>query len=351
MSKKIVLYTNTLCTGGVETVVVNLANNLSLQGNEVAIYYQSGKCLHDLDHSIKVVKLYKTDRKRSLFEKIFRTNIDPYTKSLKENIRSFKPDVIISFKCCTFKSLLECNFRGKTIGSIHGYYKYDCLDKYLKRNLKRINTITVLTNENKSYYSTYNQNTLIAYNPLNLPKETSNTQKKKQIVCVSRLDNDKSVDLFIQAASIAKHKLPEYTFLVAGSGTLESSLKQLNEKLNSPVTFLGNLNREETHKLYRESETSVLCSKAECFPNVLLEAAHFYTARISTRFDGDGLNVLIHHGEDGLISELDANDLALQIIRISKDSELRKKLLIKAKNLADQNQAQAMSTWTKLLSL
>lgn len=98
------------------------------------------------------------------------------------------------------------------------------------------------------------------------------TLNYQYFLCVGRLENQKQFSHAIQAFSMVYRENPGLKLVIIGKGSLYDSLLDLVQKLNlnSAVIFEGF--RSDIEHYYYNAEATVLTSKYEGFPNVLLES-------------------------------------------------------------------------------
>ncbi len=92
----------------------------------------------------------------------------------------------------------------------------------------------------------------------------------------------------IRAFSLILKRYPKALLMVAGSGPLESELKDLTLELdlNASVRFLGRLDRTEMAKLYSEADIMLNPSTIDNMPNSVLEALSSGVLVVSTNVGG-----------------------------------------------------------------
>ncbi|KLT70299.1 glycosyltransferase [Flavobacterium sp. ABG] len=146
------------------------------------------------------------------------------------------------------------------------------------------------------------------YNPVNI--ESINKLKydlieeagTDYILAVGRLNGIKQFDQLIIAYSKSILRKEGVKFIIIGSGTEEAKYKGLCSELEVEdlVEFKGFL--ENPFPYYKNAYFSVLCSRNEGFPNVLIESLACSTPVIS--FDCfTGPSEIITHGHNGLLVE------------------------------------------------
>lgn len=153
--------------------------------------------------------------------------------------------------------------------------------------------------------------------------EHKKTGNKLTFIAASRLEKGKGLDTFIEAVCI----LPENyrrraEFIIAGEGSLENSLKELNTKLNAGIIFAGMIKDLKT--MFKKTDVFVLPSESEGLPMTMLEAAASGNTVISSDFEG--AESIIEDGAEGIIFKRnDPSDLQKRIIYAVDNPELLKK--------------------------
>ncbi len=129
----------------------------------------------------------------------------------------------------------------------------------------------------------------------------SKTPEKWKFIYVGRLVAYKHLENVLEALSrIRNHN---YSFEIIGSGNEETSLKNLAKSLgiDSNVSFLGQLSREEVLARMREAHCFVMISKGEIFGLVYLEA--MANSCVSVGSIGEGIDGVIVDGENGILTK------------------------------------------------
>ncbi|MFH0863177.1 MAG: glycosyltransferase [Candidatus Altiarchaeota archaeon] len=142
----------------------------------------------------------------------------------------------------------------------------------------------------------------------------------KMVLFVGRLVEYKGVEYLLEAA----RSLPQHTFVIAGSGSLEESLRKKAQGLSN-VVFAGKVPDDMLPSYYAACDVFVLPSvtRQEAFGIVLLEAMACGKPVVSTNFSGMPYVV----GDGGLLVEpRDSKALAEAIQNVLGDDKLAKKL-------------------------
>jgi len=173
-----------------------------------------------------------------------------------------------------------------------------------------------------------------------------------QIFFLSILDRHhtyKGLDCLIKAIKIVRTKIPDIKLIVGGSGELVEEYKTLTKGLGleKNVEFRGFIESNKLVDLYNQSELFVLPSTGiqEGFGIVLLEALACGTPVIATNIVGIAKE--IKDNKCGIIIPCnDAKKLVQAIIRIIKNINLQKKMIIKGKLLI-----QDKYDWNKIVKM
>jgi L-malate glycosyltransferase len=119
------------------------------------------------------------------------------------------------------------------------------------------------------------------------------------ILMIARLDPVKRHDLAISAVEKAIQLQPEMKLLLVGDGPMKHEIQSMIQEkgLEKHVIMLGY--REDVDAFYQIADITLLTSKSESFPLVLLESARAETPVITT--DVGGVRDMIPHDSLGFI--------------------------------------------------
>jgi glycosyltransferase involved in cell wall biosynthesis len=129
-------------------------------------------------------------------------------------------------------------------------------------------------------------------NFIQLPKKNNIRVNTKQLLFIGRINPIKNIDVLLNSvAIIIRNHDQNIKLLIAGEAWLDYEkdyfiqLKKLIIKLNlqSNVTFLGHIDKEEKQKYIASSFALILPSKSENFGNVVIEALAQGTPVIASR--------------------------------------------------------------------
>ncbi len=145
------------------------------------------------------------------------------------------------------------------------------------------------------------------------PPHTPNTDAPR-LVMTRGLGHYYNVDTTVRAFEIVLRNYPRARLLLAGRGNREKHVRNLVDKLRVPnIEFLGHLNREAIHALYRSADIFVNSSGVDNFPGALLEAFLFGVPIATT--NAGGIPYMVEHGVSARMVAVDDHEaLAREII-------------------------------------
>ena len=164
------------------------------------------------------------------------------------------------------------------------------------------------------------------------------TEREIRVSCISRLEYEKGVDLFLKAAMEITDKHPGFRFTIAGSGSLEMEISKVLSDSDTCIEFTGEA--EDPFAILDNTDIAVFPGRIpnEGFPMIIAEAGMAGCLVISSSFDS--LKHVFDEKLDGHVFELgDAEGLKRKIIHSAlnrKDSSKRARHFFnKSKTLFD----------------
>jgi len=148
--------------------------------------------------------------------------------------------------------------------------------------------------------------------------------KGKYVLYVGRVEYLKGVDLLVSVANKLSRKIP---FVIVGSGTYLKNMLSIVKKSRraGQFYFLGSINWRFLPYIYASACCLILPSRAEGFPQVILEAMASGIPVITTevvKYLG-----IIKQNENGIIVRTnDINGLAEAITYVVENEKIRKKM-------------------------
>ena len=323
---KIVHLVWALQNGGIETMLVNVANEQVRNGDKVFILIINDSVDENLIKTLnKDIKVYKKERKigsRNLFPIVWANFLILfiYPKIMHFHFLNIAK-LFIKFRKIKFISTVhETNFPDRY------FKKYDriiAISKAVKESLFKIKPEI---------------ETIVCYNGINFNRvvKKQNYYNFKNIICVGRLVDDKNQALIIRALHVLKlRKNINLTVSFVGDGPNKLKLQQLTKKLKleNNIKFLGNMSNEWVLNYLRKYDLFIQASTFEGFGLTALEAV---AARLPTILsDVDGHLEISDNGKYAtLFKSGDPKDLANKIIKLSNEFKLIENKCLDANNYA-----------------
>lgn len=340
-NKKIVFCIDSLEKGGAERVVSVLANSF-IENNEVYIVtIVNEKIQYELNSKVELIELGKEGKKHTnkILKKIlFIPNFIHRLRKMKKSFKNIEPDIIISFlpEACFF-SIMANKRKYKIIVSDRNdpnqEYKTFLYKFLMKKLYPKADGYVFQTINAKEYFDNiinFKQKKYdIIVNPVNpdFKKCPLISVRKKNIVSVGRLTEQKNMELLIDSFYDICNKFPEYTLTIYGEGNkrdeLEEKIKKL--KLENRVFLPGVVNNLKD-AIY-DSTIFVMSSNYEGIPNALIEAMTLGLPVISTDCPCGGPRMFIKNGENGFLVEVNnRKKLAETMELLLENDDLREKI-------------------------
>ncbi|MDQ7058485.1 MAG: glycosyltransferase family 4 protein [Ghiorsea sp.] len=145
----------------------------------------------------------------------------------------------------------------------------------------------------------------------------------KLVLNVARLEGFKGQDVLLQAMTVVVAVYPDVQLWIAGTGSLETTLKQMVATLGlqNHVKFLGFVSQAEVHALMEAADLFVLPSREEPFGIVLLEAMAHGLPVVASRVGGIP-EVLPSNDDVALVAADDEQALAQSMLTMLANNRL-----------------------------
>jgi glycosyltransferase involved in cell wall biosynthesis len=356
--KKVTIYIeNILNSAGTERAVINLANNLYKNGNDVTIlslYSSSGFPFFELSPGVKInhldIKFFNSVLKRGLFSIISLAKI---FKSIQNDNRIVIGTV---HSVNVFLSLIKL-FKGKNkyLGCEHiDYDAASVLTKIMRKLFYPfLDSIIVLT---KNDYDKYISRDIlkkcnIIPNEISFYPVESPLYSNKRIIAIGRYTEQKGFDILIDDIKEVLLNNPDWNLSIIGDGEMR---RELEEKINNnnldKQVFLKPFTKN-IEELYLDASIYIMTSRFEGLPMVLLEAKACGLPIIS--YDcPSGPKEIIIEGEDGfLVPFQNKQELSQKLILLINSLELRERMGRNAKkNSLSFSSENIYSKWLKLFN-
>lgn len=157
------------------------------------------------------------------------------------------------------------------------------------------------------------------------------------IVSAGRLVPWKGFEQLIEVVNKLQADYPDISLVISGDGPDEKRLRELiaQHGLETQVRLLGNVSKEALGGVIHAADVFVLNTGYEGLSHQLLEVMEIGTPIVTTNVGGNP--ELIKHEETGLIVEYnDREALVASLRRLLKDTDLRNKLIARAKEQVEE---------------
>ncbi|WP_179319869.1 glycosyltransferase family 4 protein [Winogradskyella helgolandensis] len=357
--KKIAFVIGGLTPGGAERVITNLSNSLSEDFDVIIITFIESDPFYTLNNSVKVISCFKELSRPKSFVDSIKLNY-AILKSVSKITKNEKIDLLIGFITqANIKAVLasKLNRIPCLISERNDPLKSDIpklwiiLRKYI---YPRANCLIVQTKKVKQVYEGMikTKEMVVLPNPISSElsqlRKAYNTNREKIILSVGTFNDDKRQEKIISA--FHELQLRDWKLLLIGDGPNTSKLKSLIKELNlsHKVKILPKV--KNVHDYYNKASIFAFASKAEGFPNVLLEAMHFGLPSLSTDCNY-GPSELINNGENGFLVPVDNQSMFVKKLgELVGNDDLKMSFSIKSKESTENFlDTYVSSSWKNLI--
>lgn len=342
--------TATMAGGGTERVIAVLANYFIQQNNKITILLTaSDKIEYDLDSEIEVVtlggetggKLWARLRRIFALRNFFRKHKDTVYLSFGTETNMFailssffmNRKLIISERNdpnkCTFKKKRDLLY---TFAKGFVFQTQDAMDYFPESIRKR---------------------GMIIPNPVSdkVPARYEGS-RRKEIVAVGRLEDQKNHKLLLEAYADFAKLIPDFTLKIYGKGPLKSELLDYVEELgiNQSVVFADFAS--DVLERIRDSYMYVLSSDYEGISNSLMEAMAMGLPVISTDCPIGGSKMLIKDHQNGILVPLgDRKALTDAMMELANNEELIRLFSIEAEKIREKYSVKEIAQmWERMIN-
>lgn len=318
-----------LRAGGAERVVSILANKFQSIGHSISVitWYETD-VFYKFEPNIRILQIPVVSGKNGFAGQM---------KWFRTFVKREQPDVVLSF-LAPFNILTVFSLIGVKIPILVAerndpYFvspKHNGFWKVI-RNVayNKADGILVQTNMSKSHFPKYLQdNATVIFNPVTFSPEKIGValriEKRKEIVSVTRLHEQKNVQMLIRSFAEVHKMHPEYTLTVYGEGELRGELETLVRELGL-VKFVSLPGKKSNvHDLIVGAEIFAMASDFEGMSNSLIEAMCLGLPCISTKVSGS--TDLIQDHKNGILIDTGSQEqLTHALLELIYDSQKRER--------------------------
>lgn len=353
--KKILMVAQTLSGGGTEVALVELINHLDTKKYEITLLLVDkdtsfidrikrkikikylkfddmfwhnlvsmntmvGKAIKkaNINNSLKIYDMALKHIYSSVFNKRYDLAIDFY------GYGSFTTAIVADKVNASKKVTWLHDAKMSWIKNVEEYFdKYNkifCVSKSVKASFDKL--YPQIDNKSEVFYNLIDKTNIIRKSTEFVPH---NFKKNKfNIVSVGRLTEQKGFDIALESAKILKNRGLNFQWFVVGEGRdrkkLEKKMRKLN--LNNFFFFLGQ--RANPYPYIKNGNVFVLPSRHEGYGLAVLEARVLKKPVIVSNIPVYKEQII--NNKNGLISELNAEDLSNKIMKLYYDSDLQEKI-------------------------
>lgn len=264
--------------GGAGRVTCTMINGLIERGYEIVLCTDTKlhTVFYPLSDKVKIVS-YNTYSKKSGKLKYFTQAIFNIRKLVKKE----NPNVVIGVEATFyFLAKIACVGLGKPIVAVDhtsmGRNQGRFINWIRYELYKKADKLSLLTEKDSRLAGDSFHNKMVIYNPNSFDILQEETNRRKNILCVGRLNvwKIKGFDRILKVWSELSKEFPDWILEIAGDGTnesislIENMIKE--NDVNGRVRLLGQI--KDMKHLYQNTSIFALPSRVEGFPMCLIEA-------------------------------------------------------------------------------
>ncbi len=308
--------------GGGTSILIGLSEELARQGHEVHIITSkpgNNQPKLKIDQRIKIHQVgipHKTFQKsgilklpfqlsrRALFEISFVLGGMKALRKIRPEICNPQSLITSSLPCSLTRTPFIASLQGPYLkgfrklwqdrgskAALLGSYFYAAFERF---NARKAKLLIGTGKETQDYYKKYNRTLIIPNGVDTTHFKRKTSPRKKVLVSVGRLTEQKQIDRLIKSMDFLK----DYHLYVGGLGPLEPEIKKLCAERKN-CTFLGYQSPDQLPALFNKARFAVFPSAFEGLPLTMLEEMSCGVVPISTPV-GD-IADLIKDGKNGFI--------------------------------------------------
>ena len=337
--------------GGTERVIAVLANHFVKDNNKVTILMTaSNRIEYDLDSGIEVIQLGEETggRFNGRLLRIFK---------LRNYFRKNKDTVYFSFGTETnmFAILSALFMKRKLIVSERNDPNKCTFAKKRDMLYPFARGFVFQTQDAMDYFpESIRKKGVVIPNPVSekVP-ERYEGERRKEIVAVGRLEEQKNHKLLLEAFAHFVKGNPEFTLKIYGKGYLKQDLEKYAEDLEIADSVVFADFAKDVLERIKDSYMYVLSSDYEGISNSLLEAMAMGLPAISTDCPIGGSRMLINDHENGILVPVgDRKALADAMKELAEDKGLIERISIESAKLKESYSVEKIvDMWQEIINM
>lgn len=339
--KNVLISSYSLCTGGIETSLVNYIKNINEPNTMITLYLEEkeGYLLKEIPDNVTIKKQKVFNSKYKLISKSL--NLINKIKFIIFNYKEY------DFSCCYATYSLSSNFLARYASNNSCIYVHSDYIELFEHDINKIKgffdirkfdkfrNIVFVSNESKdnflALYPRFIDKSYVINNFFDEEKiiklsnekiKESKPRGKKLFLFVGRIDeSSKCFTRMINSFKKVVDQNKKVELWIVGSGPDEKRLKDLikENKLEDYVKLLGN--KKNPYPYFKLCDYFLLTSNYEGFPTVYGEAIILKKKIITTINVSD--DVISIPNNFGYICKKDENDISNTILRILENDNLK----------------------------
>ena len=354
--------------GGLERTITDKVNALADMGHTVTLVtYEQGSHPYafPIESTVRCIDLacrYYTIYKFPLFKRLYEDwkMKRRFAKKMRAFVNQVRPDVFVTTTYIKefMDVVMSLRYQTRVVVESHTAFTHDMMggtiiDRIRKFGLlcsvKRCDLLIALTMDDTECWIQHVRNVATVSNPLTSYPETLSHPSKEsgRIISVGRLEPQKRFDRLIKAFSLIAQKYPLWHIDIYGEGGDEVALQRLIEENGIAKQIHLKGVTSDVYSEYERSQFFVFSSDFEGFGLVLIEAMACSIPVVSTDCPY-GPSEIIEDGKTGLLSKMDAKDLAEKMEWMITHEEERNAMGIAARKAAARYRKEiVMPQWEK----
>jgi glycosyltransferase involved in cell wall biosynthesis len=327
--------------GGIERVVSNLANDLSLNKDLsitiVSFFKKNGSIFYPINRNVSIVYLEEAPFRMDSIKGKMKSHYSIWANTIKY-FRHNKSEATVISTLANISIYLGLFIHKKGVKKIAAEHSQYFAHGFFVRAIRLlayrfIDKVVTLTSHDKEIFQKhFGQNKALAIpNSLSFYPNELAALDNKVIVTVGRLVPDKGFDILIEAFSKLASKKQDWQLIIIGGGELFDSLQNQIEQSGMQAFISIKPSTKNIKEELLEASIYVCSSRTEAFPMALIEAMACGLPIVS--FDCPvGPREIIQHNIDGILVENGNPDkLANALLGLMNNNEQRRKLGVASK--------------------